>query len=136
MSSYGFEKSAPQASLHQLAAMLQSAVDAIISINAVGMIESVNPATETLFGYVAPEMLGQNVRMLMPDPYQSQHDGYIRQYRKTGHRKIIGIGREVTGRRKNGSIFPMHLSVSEYEIEGKRHFESLARAKLRSLVLG
>ena len=76
MSSYGFEKSAPQASLHQLAAMLQSAVDAIISINAVGMIESVNPATETLFGYVAPEMLGQNVRMLMPDPYLSQHGLY------------------------------------------------------------
>ena len=125
MSSFGFEKSAPQASLHQLAAMLQSAVDAIISINAVGNIESVNPATETLFGYAAPELIGQNVRMLMPEPYQSQHDDYIRHYRHTGQKKIIGIGREVKGRRKDGSTFPMHLSVSEYEIEGKRHFAGI-----------
>ncbi len=127
MSTYGFDKSAPQASLHQLAAMLRSAVDAIISIDATGIIESVNPATETLFGYAAAELIGQNVKILMPEPYRGEHDSYIRQYRHTGQRKIIGSGREVTGRRKDGSIFPMHLSVSEYEIDGQRHFAGIVR---------
>jgi PAS domain S-box-containing protein len=125
VSTYGFDKPAPQASLHHLAAMLRSAVDAIISIDAAGTIESVNPATETLFGYLAGELVGQNVKMLMPAPYWSQHDSYIRQYRQTGQRKIIGIGREVVGQRKDGSTFPMHLSVSEYEIDGKRHFAGI-----------
>ncbi len=125
MSTYGFGKAAPQASLNQLAAMLRSAVDAIISIDALGIIESINPATETLFGYTAAELVGQNVKILMPEPYRSQHDSYIRQYRHTGQRKIIGIGREVTGQRKDGSTFPMHLSVSEYEIDGKRHFAGI-----------
>ena len=78
MSTYGFEKSATQASLHHLAAMLQSAVDAIISIDAAGIVESVNPATERLFGYTVDELVGQNVKMLMPEPYQGQHDSYSR----------------------------------------------------------
>ena len=125
MSSSGFEKAAPQASLHHLAEMLRSAVDAIISIDATGTIESVNPATEKLFRYAASELFGRNVKMLMPEPYRSQHDGYIRHYRHTGQRKIIGIGREVVGQRKDGSTFPMHLSVSEYEIEGTRHFAGI-----------
>ena len=127
MSTYGFDDSAPQASLHQLAAMLRSAVDAIISIDATGNIESVNPATETLFGYAAAELIGQNVKLLMPEPYRGEHDSYIRQYRHTGQRKIIGSGREVRGRRKDGTVFPMHLSVSEYEIDGQRHFAGIVR---------
>ena len=106
MSNYGFEKSAPQASLHQIAEMLRSAVDAIISIDAAGLIESVNPATEELFGYSTPELVGQNVRMLMPNPYQEEHDSYIRQYRQTGQKKIIGIGREVGGQAKGWFDFP------------------------------
>ena len=125
MSTHGFDEPAPQASLHQFAAMLRSAVDAIISIDATGTIESVNPATEALFGYAAAELIGLNVKLLMPEPYQSQHDSYIRQYRHTGQRRIIGIGREVVGRRKDGSTFPMHLSVSEYEIDGERHFAGI-----------
>jgi PAS domain S-box-containing protein len=125
MSASGFEKSAPRASLLQLAAMLQSAVDAIISIDGLGIIESINPATEKLFGYTAGELIGQNVKMPMPEPYQSQHDSYIRQYRHTGKRRIIGIGREVMGQRKDGSTFRMHLSVSAYEIDGKRHFAGI-----------
>jgi PAS domain S-box-containing protein len=125
MSTYGFDKPAPPASLHQLAALLQSAVDAIISIDAAGIIESVNPATEKLFGYSATELIGQNVKLLMPEPYRCEHDGYVRQYRQTGRKKIIGLGREVTGRRKDGSTFPTHLSVSEYEIDGKRHFAGI-----------
>ena len=118
-------ETADQASLHHLAAMLRSAVDAIISIDTAGIIESVNPATEKLFGYTSAELTGQNVKMLMPEPYGSQHDGYISHYLQTGQRKIIGIGREVTGLRKDGSTFPMHLSVSEYEIDGKRHFAGI-----------
>ena len=125
MSTYGVDGPIPQASLHHLAAMLRSAVDAIISIDAAGTIESVNPATEKLFGYAAGELVGRNVKMLMPEPYRSQHDGYIRHYRHTGLRKIIGIGREVVGQRKDGSTFPMHLSVSEYEIDGTRHFAGI-----------
>jgi PAS domain S-box-containing protein len=113
-------------SLHQLAAIFQSAVDAIISIDELGNIESVNPATEKLFGYTAAELIGENVKILMPEPYRRDHDSYISQYRHTGKRKIIGIGREVTGQRKDGSTFPLHISVSEYEIDGMRHFAGIA----------
>lgn len=125
MSGCDSEKSPLQGSLVQLAAMLQSAVDAIISIDAAGIVESINLATERLFGYSADELIGQNVKLLMPEPYQSQHDHYIRHYRATGQHKIIGSGREVVGRRKNGSTFPMHISVSEYEIDGKPHFAGI-----------
>ena len=113
-------------SLHQLAAIFQSAVDAIISIDELGSIESVNPATEKLFGYEAAELIGQNIKILMPEPYRGEHDNYMRQYRHTGKPKIIGIGREVTGQRKDGSTFPLHISVSEYEIDGMRHFAGIA----------
>ena len=78
MSSHGFDKSVPEASLYQLAAVLRSAVDAIISIDALGRIESVNPPTEELFGYTGDELVGQNVKILMPEPDRSQHDSYIR----------------------------------------------------------
>jgi PAS domain S-box-containing protein len=106
----------------RLRAVFDSAVDAIVVIDDCGLISSVNPATERLFGYPASEMIGQNVKMLMPEPYVDEHDGYLRRYLDTGERKIIGIGREVRARHKDGSTFPMHLSVSEYEIGGKRYF--------------
>jgi PAS domain S-box-containing protein len=109
----------------RMRAVLESAVDAIVVIDDCGLISSVNPATEKLFGYAVSEMIGQNVKMLMPEPYVGEHDGYLRRYLDTGERRIIGIGREVSGRRKDGSTFPMHLSVSEYEIRGKRHFAGI-----------
>lgn len=99
-------------SQEQLAAVLHTAADAIITINATGIIQSVNAATERMFGYTAGEMVGQNVKILMPSPYREEHDRYLENYNKTGVKKIIGIGREVMARRKDGSTFPVELAVS------------------------
>ena len=109
----------------KLRGILESAVTAIITIDDRGIIESVNPATERLFGYVVSELVGQNVKVLMPEPYKSEHDGYIDNYLKTGTKKIIGIGREVSGRRKDGVTFPLHLSVSEFVVDGRSHFTGM-----------
>ena len=81
-----------------------------------------NTACERLFGFSAREVIGQNIKVLMPEPYHSGHDGYLRNYREGGERRIIGIGREVTGRRKDHSTFPMYLSVGEGEIDAERIF--------------
>jgi PAS domain S-box-containing protein len=97
----------------RLEAILNTAVDAIITIDQRGIIQSVNPAAERMFGYAAAEMLGQNVKMLMPAPYHEEHDRYLADYLKTGVRKIIGIGREAIARRDDGSMFPVDLAVSE-----------------------
>ncbi len=102
-----------------LEAIISTAVDGIIIINERGIIQMANEATTRLFGYSANEIVGQNVRMLMPEPHHSQHDTYIDNYRKTGVEKIIGIGREVEGRRKNGQLFPFKLGVSRVEQEGR-----------------
>jgi PAS domain S-box-containing protein len=109
----------------KLQAILESAVDAIITIDGSATITTVNPAAARLFGYEQHEFLGRNVHFLMPEPYHSEHDGYIRNYRTTGRRKIIGIGREVTGRRRDGTLFPMHLAVSEFEMDGRVHFTGI-----------
>lgn len=109
----------------RLSAIVNTAVDGIITIDQHGVIESCNPATERLFGYSMREMIGQNVRMLMPSPFREQHDAYLEHYLHTGERKIIGIGREVMGRRKDGTTFPMDLAVSELYIGGKRMFTGL-----------
>ncbi|MFK7818323.1 MAG: PAS domain S-box protein [Planctomycetaceae bacterium] len=109
----------------QLRAVLNGAVDGIITISQRGLIESVNPAAEQLFGYRFDEMVGQNVKMLMPSPYREEHDGYLKNYLSTGDRKIIGIGREVVGQRKDGSTFPMYLAVSEAEFDGERFFTGI-----------
>lgn len=98
---------------------------AIITIDASGSIDSVNPATERIFGYPAGELIGQNVRILMPEPFHSEHDSYLSNYLSTGRRKIIGIGREVTGKRKDGTTFPIDLAVSEFVAGGKRYFAGI-----------
>jgi two-component system sensor kinase FixL len=103
-----------------LKAIIESAVDGVITITQRGIILSMNPAAAKLFGYSKHEVLGKNIHMLMPEPYHSAHDTYIGNYLETGQKKIIGIGREVVGRRKDGAEFPFYLSVSEVDYgEGK-----------------
>jgi len=103
-------------------ALIAFAVDGIMVINEKGMVRVYNKACERLFGYSADEVIGQNVKMLMPEPYHREHDGYLAQYVRSGERHIIGIGREVSGRRKDGSTFPMNLSVGEGIVKGDRIF--------------
>lgn len=105
-------------------AILDTAADAIITIDERGIIQSANPATGRLFGYESAELVGENVKLLMPDPFRQEHDGYLRNYGRTGMAKIIGIGREVIGLRKDGVTFPMHLSVGEVQL-GKRLFTGI-----------
>ncbi len=97
----------------RLAAILGTAADAIITIDVHGAIQSVNAAAERMFGYTAVEMIGQNVKMLMPAPYRDEHDRYLARYLQTGEERLIGFGREVEGRRKDGSTLPVDLAVSE-----------------------
>jgi PAS domain S-box-containing protein len=111
----------------RLRAILETAVEGIITINDRGIIESINPAGERLFGYQAAEVIGKNVNLLMPAPYRESHDGYLANYLNTGHAKIIGIGREVVGQRKDGTVFPMDLSVSEVRLADRRTFAGFVR---------
>ncbi|MDO8840492.1 MAG: PAS domain S-box protein [Parvibaculum sp.] len=104
-------KDAENAALFQV--LINTAVDGIIVIDAVGNVRLYNKACERLLGYAPEEVLGRNINMLMPSPYREQHDNYIEAYRTTSERKIIGIGREVLGQNKDGSTFPMYLSVGE-----------------------
>jgi two-component system sensor kinase FixL len=111
----------------RLNAILETAVDGIITIDARGIIESVNTATERIFGYSRDELVGNNVTLLMPSPYREKHDGYIANYLRSGEASIIGIGREVEGLRKNGSRFPLELAVSEVHVEGSPLFTGVVR---------
>ena len=104
------------------AAIFNAAVDAIMVINARGILQAANQSAETLFGFNSEEMLGKNISMLMPAPYAHEHDGYLYNYCASAERKIIGIGREVTGQRKDGSCFPLHLSVSEFRQDDQQLF--------------
>jgi len=109
----------------RLRSIVDSAVDGIIVIDAHGRIESFNRSAERLFGYFAAEVVGRNVSMLMPQPYAHEHDYYMHRYLTTGRAQIIGLGREVTGLRKDGTTFPVHLSVGEMAIGGERKFTGI-----------
>jgi PAS domain S-box-containing protein len=108
-------------------AIMQSAVDGIIMIDRRGRIQSFSTGAERLFGYRADEAIGRNVSILMPAPYAAEHDHYLKRYQDTHERRIIGIGREVTGLRKDGTTFPIHLSVAEASIEGEIRFIGIVR---------
>ena len=103
-------------------AIHDEAVDAIVTIDQDGIVQTVNPATSAMFGYAAEELEGQNVSMLMPAPFRQEHDYYMKKYLETGRAKIIGIGREVTGLKEDGTTFPIHLAVSEIVVSGARLF--------------
>lgn len=125
----------------RMRAILETAVEGIVTIDERGIVESMNRACERIFGYPAAEVIGRNVSMLMPSPDREQHDGYLANYLRTGHARIIGIGREVTGRRKDGSLFPMDLSVSEVRLANRRLFTGFirdisVRKRLEAEILG
>ncbi len=110
-----------------LNAVLHTVLEGIVTIDEHGAITSFNRAAETIFGYTAAEVLGSNVKMLMPDPYRTAHDGYLQHYRDTGEARIIGMGREVEGQRKNGERFPMKLAVAEMSQSEPRHFVGVVK---------
>jgi two-component system sensor histidine kinase/response regulator len=120
-----------EAAMHQsevrLRAIVDTAVDGIVVINERGIIESINPAVTRMFGYTSNQLLGQNVKLLMPDPYHTEHDRYLTNYLQSGQKKVIGIGREVLGLRNDGVSFPIELAVSEMLVDGARKFTGIVR---------
>lgn len=106
-------------------AVLRTAVDPIIVIDHRGFILRANQATERLFGYVSDHLVGKNVSMLMPEPYRSEHDGYLERYLRTGEARIIGIGREVEAQTADGHVFPIALAVSEIKWDGNSWFTGI-----------
>jgi two-component system sensor kinase FixL len=110
-----------------LQAIVETAPDDLITIDEAGVIQSFNPAAERMFGHRAEEVIGRNVACLMPSPYREQHDGYIGRYLRTGEKRIIGIGREVQGQRRDGTTFPLGLAVGEVQAEGGRIFAGFVR---------
>jgi PAS domain S-box-containing protein len=108
-----------------VAAIVETAVDGIVLIDAQGRIESFNPAAERLFGYAESEVVGRNVSMLMPSPYREEHDRYIERYLREGHPRIIGIGRDVQAVKRDGTVFPVNLAVGEMVIDGQRKFTGI-----------
>ena len=108
-------------------AILATTVDAVVVIDERGAVETLNPAAERMFGYAAGEVIGQNVKVLMPEPYSREHDDYLANYLRTGEKRIIGVGREVVGRRKDGTVFPIDLAVSEARLGERRAFVGVLR---------
>ena len=107
--------------------VLNTVIDGIITIDEYGIVESYNNAAQGIFGYTADEVIGHNISMLMPEPHKSVHDSYMQRYRETGEAHIIGIGREVEGRRKDATVFPLDLAVNSVNIGGERKFTGVLR---------
>jgi two-component system sensor kinase FixL len=120
-------QAALQAAEARLRSILETVPDAMIIIDERGRVESLSTTAERLFGYAAAEVVGRNIRMLMPSPHREQHDGYLNRYLTTGERRIIGIGRVVVGQRKDGTTFPMHLTVGELRSADRHYFTGFIR---------
>ncbi len=110
-----------------LRAVLDTAVDGIITTDERGLVQSANSAVVDIFGFSANELIGQNISVLMPSPFREEHSSYMKNYLRAGRRKVIGIGREVEGRRKDGTIFPCYISVSEVPLPDRRLFTGILR---------
>jgi len=115
------------ASKIQQQALIDTMVDAVIIIDEVGRIQTFNPAAEAMFGHAAHEVIGQNIRLLMPEPHRSAHDGYLAHHQKTGARRVLGRRSEVEALRRDGSRFPVELAVTDMKIHGRRLFSGLLR---------
>jgi two-component system sensor kinase FixL len=133
---FGIVRDVTERAQHELAldesrarikSILDTVPDAIVVIDERGAVVSFSPAAERQFGWRADEVEGQNVSVLMPDPYRAAHDGFLERYLRTGERRIIGIGRVVVGQRKDGSTFPMELAVGEISTAGRRLFTGFVR---------
>ncbi|HBR14549.1 MAG TPA: hypothetical protein DD723_03265 [Candidatus Omnitrophica bacterium] len=111
----------------KIRSVVENAVDGIIVINSQGIIDSFNAAAARIFGYEAKDVLGQNIKMLMPEPYRGQHDSYLKRYKETGEKRIIGSGREVHGQHKDGTVFPLDLAVNEMKIGERTMFTGIVR---------
>jgi PAS domain S-box-containing protein len=123
----GRTDAALQESQARAQAVLDATLEGIVTIDEHGTIESFNPAAERLFGWPASEVVSRNVRMLMPEPHRTQHDGYLAHYAETGERRVIGIGREVEGLHRDGSTFPLDLGISEVSLGKRRIFTATLR---------
>lgn len=111
----------------RISAVVDTVLDGLITIDFRGAVQTFNPAAERIFGYRADEVIGHNIKMLMPEHYSSAHDGYLRNYLNTGDAKVIGIGRQVQGLRKDGTVFPMELAVSEFSVKDERMFVGIVK---------
>lgn len=122
-----YQKEELEQSKQRLQSILDNVYEGIITINSKGSIEAFNLAAENIFGYTSDEVIGHNVKMLMPEPYFSEHDGYLANYINGGEAKVIGIDREVEGQRKDGSVFPLYLAVTQIQSHGKPLFIGMIR---------
>ena len=114
-------------SVARLEAIISATVDEVMTISEARIIEAFNPAAEKMFGYTVDEAIGQNVQIIMPEPYHSEHNQYVENYKETGIKKIIGVGREERGRHKNGREFPVLVSIGEAVTAGRRMFVGVIR---------
>ena len=110
-----------------LQTVMETVLDGLIIIDSKGRIETMNTSAVRIFGYTTDEVSGKNVSMLMPEPYRSEHDGYLSHYHNTGEKKVIGFGREILAQRKDGSVFPMELGVNEMEVDGRNMYVGTIR---------